>query len=182
MTPIWIPRKVAGLPALPSLTRVSVHPGVVIHCTGGSSRPTSRREALERVRIVHASHTRERRWSYAGYHFAVVPTGEIVELRGWGVRGAHARGHNRWVGVVVLGRGVSMTDDERAAIEAVVAEHRARGGGPRVIPHNAISSKSCPGPAVTAWLSERYGAPGEPVAARQGCDTTEANDGGRASP
>jgi hypothetical protein len=161
VTPIWIPRKVAGLPELPSLTPVDVHPGVVIHCTGGSSRPSSRRDALQRVRIIQASHTLERGWRYAGYHFAVLPTGEIVELRGWGVIGAHAKGHNRWVGVVVLGRGVSMTADEQHGLEAVIAAHLARGGGHHVLPHNAVSSKSCPGPAVTAWLAARYAAPVE---------------------
>ncbi len=158
--PIWLPRAVAGLPALPSLTTVDVHPGVIVHCTGGSSRPTSRRDALQRVRIIQASHTLERGWKYAGYHFAVLPTGEIVELRGWGVIGAHARKHNRWVGVVVLGRGVSMTADEQHGIEAVIAAHLARGGGHRVIPHNAVSSKSCPGPDVTAWLASRPAAVG----------------------
>lgn len=194
MTPVWIPRKVAGLPPLPSLTRVAEHPGVVVHCTGGSSRPTSRREALERVRVIQHSHTAPKRlvevpdpkrpgrtktvnkggrgWRYGGYGFVVLPTGEIVEMRGWGIVGAHAAsgdGYNRWLGVVVLGRGVSMTPDEQHGLEAVVAEHLARGGGAQVIPHNAVSSKACPGPVVTAWLAERY--PEGLAPARRGSDT-----------
>lgn len=178
MTPVWIPRAVAGLPALPGLPSVAAHPGVVVHCTGGSKRPQQRTKALERLRIVHASHTRERGWIYAGYHFAVIPSGDVVELRGWGVRGAHAKGHNRWLGVVVLGRGEDMTAEEKAGLEAVFAAHLARGGGAQILPHNAISPKACPGPAVTSWLSQRQ----QPATAPQGCDTTAGSGSGLPPP
>lgn len=139
-----ISRSQAGLPPLPSLTRCS-HEGVVLHCTGGSARPLEVAAGLARVRIIHTSHTRERGWAYAGYHYVVLPGGEVVELRGRGVRGAHAKGRNAWLGVALLGRGLDMTDAEKAAVLELAA-------GLPIIPHNAISKKSCPGPVPTAWV------------------------------
>jgi hypothetical protein len=146
-----ITRQQAGLPPLPRLPAVTAHPGVIVHCTGGSSRPADVAHGLARVRIIHASHTAERGWAYAGYHFVILPGGELVQLRGFNVRGAHAKGHNRWLGVCVLGRGLEMTAAEQTAIADVAA---LVGGA--VLPHNAISRKSCPGPAVTAWVRERW--------------------------
>jgi hypothetical protein len=144
-----ITRAQAGLPPLPALPRVEAHPGLVVHCTGSTNRPTDVARGLARVRIIQHSHTVGNGWAYGGYHFVVLPGGEIVELRGAGVRGAHAKGYNRWLGVCVLGRGTDITPAEQAAIESL-AEGRP------VIPHNAVSRKSCPGPAVTAWLAERF--------------------------
>lgn len=164
-----ITRAQAGLPPLPALPRVAAHPGLVVHCTGSTNRPGDLARGLARVRVIQTSHTAPpnwrdvikagrvvgRRnfggngWAYGGYHFVILPGGEIVELRGAGVRGAHAKGYNRWLGVCVLGRGTDITPAEQAAIESL-AEGRP------VIPHNAVSRKSCPGPAVTAWVRERW--------------------------
>ena len=143
------------------LVRIDHHPGMVIHCTGGQ-RPTDLDHALSRWRIAQLSHQRERGWSDIGYHYGVTPDGQILEGRGFGVLGAHAKHHNRWLGVVVLGKGVELLPDEELAIEAICLAHRARGGGALVIPHNAISRKSCPGPAVTAWVEQRWPRPVAP--------------------
>ena len=71
--------------------------------------------------------------------------------------GAHAgKGWNKWLGIVVLGKGTEITPAEADAIRSIYLAHRERGGGPRVIPHNAVSNKSCPGPAVTAWLKNAF--------------------------
>lgn len=158
---MFVGRREAGLPPLPALTTVSHHPGVVVHCTGGSARPQALSDGLARAKILHASHTRERGWAYAGYHFLVLPEGAVVELRGFGVRGAHARGYNRWLGVAVLGDGEVITPAERIALLEVIDAHVARGGQNLVIPHNAVSRKRCPGPAVTRWIYERWPAPPE---------------------
>lgn len=135
---------------------IDKHPGMVIHCTGGM-RPTSRTHALQRWRIAQVSHMDGNGWADIGYHFAVTPDGEVLEGRGWGVRGAHAAKYNRWLGVVLFGVGEEMSEGEKAGINTVHAELVVRGGGSAVIPHNAISRKRCPGPAVTAWIDERFG-------------------------
>jgi hypothetical protein len=150
-----ITRAFANLRPPSRASRVDVHPGVVVHCTGGV-RPADLDESLKRWRVCQDAHQRGNGWSDIGYHFGVTPDGHILTGRGWNVRGAHAKGHNRWLGVVVLGKGTDITDDEQAAIGALVAEHVVRGGGPLVIPHNAVSRKSCPGPAVTQWLLDRF--------------------------
>lgn len=80
-----------------------------------------------------------RGWSDVGYHYGVAPIGEILEGRVDSKRrlprGAHGKGHNRWLGVVVFGRGTELTHEEKAAIEWL----------------------SCPGPAVHARISGRCG-------------------------
>jgi hypothetical protein len=175
-----ITRSAARLrPTRGKLEHVKTHPGMIVHCTGGSVRPRSTEHALERWRIAQWGHIAPKQWvevtdengkvrrvnkggkgwSEVGYNFAITPQGDVLEGRGWHARGAHAgtgKGHNRWLGVVLFGRGTDITEDEQVAIQSLYAEHLARGGGPLVIPHNAVSRKSCPGPAVTQWLLDRF--------------------------
>jgi len=158
---IVISRDACGLrPAKHELEHVRPHPGIIIHCTGGQ-RPASLEHAMKRWRIVQLSHQRERGWADIGYHFGVTPDGQVLEGRGFGVLGAHAKGHNRLLGVVVLGKGTEITPAEERAIEAIHAALLAGGGGAVVMPHNAVSRKSCPGPAVTAWMRQRW--PEDPI-------------------
>lgn len=131
------------------------HPGMVIHCTGGQ-RPSSLEHALERWRLVQTWHQHGNGWADIGYHYAVSPTGDVLEGRGHGVRGAHAKGHNRWLGVVLFGKGIELTPEEELGLETVYSYHLAKGGGSPVLPHNAFSRKSCPGPAPTAWVLQRW--------------------------
>lgn len=151
-----ITRAAAKLRPASEVTRIAHHPGVVVHCTGGS-RVESTDEAMKAWRAAQAWHMRGCGWADIGYHFGVAPDGTVLEGRGWKVLGAHAgRGYNKHLGVVVFGHGVDITDEERSSIQALVAEHVARGGLEVVLPHNAIARKRCPGPAVTAWVRERW--------------------------
>jgi hypothetical protein len=175
-----ITRAVSKLaPPRAAARRVDAHPGIVVHCTGGV-RPSSLEEAIKRWRVCHHGHTAPQKfvkvevrsangivrvdrrnvggngWTDIGYHFGVTPAGEILEGRGWNVLGAHAKGHNACLGIVVLGRGTELSDPEAAALVALVDEHLARGGGRSILPHSALSRRRCPGPVVTAWLDERY--------------------------
>jgi len=157
MIPI-IPRASVPLPPRPSLAHVDVHPGIIIHCTAGH-RPATKGSALEKWLRVWEWHTMGNGWHDIGYHFGVTPDGRILEGRGWGVRGAHAKGYNRWIGIVVQGKGLEMTAEEKAAIVALHAIHIARGGGEVVLPHNAVSRKACPGPVVTQWVLDTFPQP-----------------------
>lgn len=152
-----ISRKASGLlPPTRHPVRIDLHPGIVVHCTGGQ-RPPDHEHALQRWRVAQTTHQLGNGWSDIGYHFGVTPEGVVLEGRGWHVLGAHAKGRNRWLGVVFLGKGLELTDAEQAAFRSLRAEHLQRGGGELVLPHNAFSRKACPGPAVTAWVLEQFG-------------------------
>lgn len=184
MIPTLITRAGANLrpPNKPPQRLFQGHPGVVIHCTAGH-RPRDLAEALLRWRNAQHFHQapphwievadpktgKPRRknlggngWADIGYHFGVTPSGEVLEGRGWLVRGAHSgkgHGRNRCLGIVVQGDGSTLAEPEQQAIEWLVAEHVQRGGVPLVLPHNAFSTKRCPGPAVTRWVLERWPTP-----------------------
>lgn len=153
---VLYPRDLAKLrPAKGPVVHVERHPGIVVHCTGGQ-RPETLEHALVRWRVAQRYHQDARGWSDVGYHFAVSPFGDIIEGRGWGVRGAHAVGYNRWLGVVLFGKGGEMAAAEKVGILTLLDEALQRGHGQLVIPHNAVSKKSCPGPAPTAWIRQQW--------------------------
>ena len=202
MTPVWIPRSESRLrPPTKPLTRITHEPVVVLHCTDGNSRPSTRGEACKRWRITQDGHQCEPRyedrpdpkrpgktrrvnvggngWADIGYNFGVTPEGEILEGRGWGVLGAHAaKGHNKKLGIVLFGKGQDMTAGEQAGVEWLAAELARRLGKPvRIIGHRDISKKGkkCPGPVPYAWLSQRAE---QPAPAPQGCDTMAGSESG----
>lgn len=131
-------------------------PGIIFHCTAGR-RPADDDDALAAWRAAQVTHQQGNGWSDIGYHFGIAPSGAILEGRGWDTLGAHAKDHNRCIGVVVQGKGVDLTEYERATIDWIIAEHDRRHGRGFVVGHRFFSPrKSCPGPAVLAYLAERY--------------------------
>lgn len=118
--PIIITRAEANLrPPKRPPARVDHHPGVIVHCTAGQ-RPHDLANALARWWLAQVKHQRADGWDDIGYHFGVTPQGEVLEGRGRNVRGAHAgkgKGYNRFLGIVVQGRGAELLEPERAAIE-----------------------------------------------------------------
>lgn len=172
---ILVSRSTAGLPPLPrGLVRVGERPGAIIHCTGNKHHARGLKALISRWRVVHVSHTSPKRleerdgrmvnvggngWATIGYNFGVGEDedGETVILEGCGadVRGAHAKGHNRKLGIVVFGNGSSLSMAEMVGIEHLVETYCA---GKPVIPHKRVSTrgKTCPGPVVTTWVEQRW--------------------------
>lgn len=151
------PRADAGLRApIRPPARLWHRQGLVVHCTGGH-RPERPEDVPRILRALQAYHQGAKRWSDAGYHWAIDPWGHVWQLRGWGIRGAHAKtgGHNfDSHGLVVLGSGEEMTDAERAALLWLVADADRRFGPQWVRGHNEIPGvrKACPGPVVSAFV------------------------------
>ena len=83
--------------------------------------------------------------------------GETVILEGCGadVRGAHALGHNRKLGITVFGNGMSLSVAVMDGIEHLVKTYCP---GRPVLPHRRVSKagKTCPGDVVTAWVESRW--------------------------
>ncbi|MCA9708101.1 MAG: N-acetylmuramoyl-L-alanine amidase, partial [Myxococcales bacterium] len=139
------------------LVPVEHSPGVIFHCTAGR-RPIDENDALAAWRATQATHQKGNGWSDIGYHLGIAPHGAILEGRGWDTVGAHTKDRNRCLGVVVQGKGIELTDHERLTIDWIIAEHDRRHGRGFVVGHRFFSPhKSCPGPAVLAYLGERYG-------------------------
>ena len=99
-----------------------------------------------------------------GYHFFVGRDGEVVEGRPLGTSGAHAKGNNRDIGIALAGGFGSDADDlatdhytvaQLAALYKLIRTLSDRYSikAERVIGHNTVSSKACPGFRVQRWLA-----------------------------
>ena len=117
------------------------------------------------VRSIQSFHQGpDRRWADIGYNWLVAPDGTIFEGRGWGMQGAHARGHNASsIGVAYIGDGRQpVPDAAKFAILRVAAEGDRRFGKLRRVGHRDVGSTVCPGDVLYAWW---VSGPSLPVAA-----------------
>ena len=120
----------------------------VLHHTTGSFR------GARTVRSIQQFHQGpERKWADIGYNFLVAPDGVIYEGRGWGFRGAHARGHNHEsVGVAFMGDGSRpMPIPAQQSVLWLLSEAEGRFGDLRTVGHRDVGRTSCPGDAIYAW-------------------------------
>ncbi|XP_063060519.1 peptidoglycan recognition protein 5 [Engraulis encrasicolus] len=76
---------------------------VVIHHTVVRPGDTSQ-DCATVVARIQRMHMEERRFDDIGYNFLVAQNGIVYEGRGWGVMGAHSKGHNQdSVGIAFIG-------------------------------------------------------------------------------
>ena len=117
------------------------------------------------VRSIQSFHQGPQRgWADIGYNWLVAPDGTVFEGRGWGMQGAHARGHNASsIGVAYIGDGRQpVSDAAKFAILRVAAEADRRFGGLRRVGHRDVGATACPGDVLYAWWMS---GPSLPVAA-----------------
>jgi len=122
----------------------------VLHHTTGSFR------GAHTVRSIQQFHQGPQRgWADIGYNFLVAPDGVIYEGRGWGFRGAHARGYNhRSVGVAFIGDGtMPMPYPAQQSVLWLLGEAERRFGTLRTVGHRDVGNTSCPGDAIYRWWS-----------------------------
>ena len=107
------------------------------------------------VLTVEGGDTPPTDWADIGYNFLVAPDGVIYEGRGWGFRGAHARGYNhRSVGVAFIGDGtMPMPYPAQQSVLWLLSEAEGRFGTLRTVGHRDVGNTSCPGDAVYRWWS-----------------------------
>lgn len=118
---------------------------IIIHC---SATPNGRHTTAEDIHRWH----QERKWSGIGYHY-VIRTDNVLD-RGrpeyW--TGAHAKGHNTGsIGICMIGTDV-YNEDQWHILGELLRDLLIRYPGVKVIGHNEISNKSCPGFDVQWWL------------------------------
>ena len=118
------------------------------------------------VRSIQAFHQGpERGWADIGYNWLVAPDGTVFEGRGWGMQGAHARGHNASsIGVAYIGDGrLPVSDAAKFAILRLAEEADRRFGSLRRVGHRDVGSTVCPGDELYGWW---LSGPSLPVAER----------------
>lgn len=118
-------------------------------------------QEMAKLRAVQRWHMDHQGWADIAYSYAVGQSGTVFEGRGltWHqfANGADQVGADdgpdaRWYTVLWLGGGSERPSlAAYQALEWLVQWLRAQGTGRRVLPHNAIRAKPCPGPELTEW-------------------------------
>ncbi len=118
---------------------------IVIHC---SDSPNGREHTAEDIHRWH----KEKGWDGIGYHYVITTHGEIQNGRPEYWTGAHASGHNTGsIGICLIGRD-DYSDLQWNSLEALISDLQKKHPNAKVIGHNEISNKTCPGFNVQRWL------------------------------
>lgn len=139
---------------------------IVVHCTATRPQWWEGKSAEEKVREVRDWHVSGRGWSDIGYHLLIDRYGTVVKGRPIERAGAHARGHNATsIGIALFGGHGSASTDKfedhftpeqdkalRSQIDLLQRDHR---GIKKIIGHNEVAAKACPGFQVGPWLKQR---------------------------
>lgn len=137
---------------------------IIVHCTATRPDWWDKKTINEQVKEVDRWH-RDRGFNQVGYHYLIGRSGEVVQGRPVEMVGAHARGHNKdSIGIALFGGFGSDADDlatehftplQLAAAYDLIRKLQGQYNikNERVIGHNRISSKSCPGFRVQKWLA-----------------------------
>ena len=141
---------------------------IIVHCTATRPDWWENKTLNEQVKEVEKWHTTPpRNWSSIGYHYLIGRGGEIAQGRPVEKSGAHAKGHNSdSIGIALFGGFGSDADDlatdhftplQLAAAYDLIRKLQDQYNikNEKVIGHNSISSKPCPGFRCQKWLSGR---------------------------
>ena len=138
---------------------------IIVHCTATRPDWWDKKTINEQVKEVEKWHVVDREWKAIGYHYLIGRNGEVVQGRPIEMIGSHARGHNKdSIGIALFGGFGSDADDlatehftplQLAAAYELIRKLQGQYNikSERVIGHNRISSKACPGFRVQKWLA-----------------------------
>jgi hypothetical protein len=117
---------------------------LIIHC---SATPNGRYHNAEDIHRWHL----ENGWDGIGYHWVITTKGELQAGRPEYWKGSHAKGHNNAIGVCMIGAD-EFSDKQWEILTNLVLKKKIEYPLLKVIGHNEISNKSCPGFDVQWWL------------------------------
>jgi N-acetylmuramoyl-L-alanine amidase len=121
---------------------------IVIHC---SASPDGREDTAEDIHNWHKA----KGWDGIGYHYVIERKGKLVRGRPDYWQGAHASGHNKdSLGICLIGTS-KFTVDQFAILDNLLRKLKIKYKGVKIIGHNEISSKQCPGFNVQWWLKSK---------------------------
>lgn len=139
------------------------HDGIIVHCAATQPDWMQDNSAVEQMNTIDKWH-RDRGFKKIGYHFYIARSGEVVVGRNLGEMGAHSKGHNQTIGICLAGGFGSDADDlatdhftavQLAAAYDLIRKLQSQYNIPndKVIGHNRVSNKACPGFRVQKWLA-----------------------------
>ena len=122
---------------------------IIIHC---SATPNGREDTAEDIHRWHLA----RGWDGIGYHYIIEVKGKLVKGRPDYWIGSHAKGHNKnSIGICLIG-----TDeynlDQWSILDNLLRKLSVEHPNPKIIGHNEISDKTCPGFDVQWWLNNKF--------------------------
>ena len=118
---------------------------IVIHC---SASPNGRENTAEDIHRWH----KEKGWDGIGYHYVIERKGKLVNGRPEYWQGAHASGHNKnSLGICLIGTD-KFTIEQWSILENLVRKLLIKYPQSKIIGHNEVSDKTCPGFDVEKWL------------------------------
>jgi N-acetyl-anhydromuramyl-L-alanine amidase AmpD len=119
---------------------------IIIHC---SATPNGREHKAEDIHRWHLN----RGWSGIGYHYVIPITGNIEVGRPHYWHGSHALNNNaNSLGVCVIGTD-AYSESQWHLLKVLVTRLMSKYPSAKVIGHNEVSAKTCPGFDVQDWLS-----------------------------
>lgn len=132
---------------------------IIIHC---AAWPNGKPLSVDQVDGWHNDNgfqrdpnlmvTHEPHIGHVGYHYFIGVSGGLHPCRALYETGAHARGHNtRSIGICLSGTD-QYTTHQWQTLASLVSSLLRLFPHARVIGHNEISNKTCPGFNVSAWL------------------------------
>jgi N-acetylmuramoyl-L-alanine amidase len=122
---------------------------IIIHC---AATPNGKHFTAKDIDRWH----KENGWSGIGYHYVICINGLVEKGREEHVTGAHAKGHNEdSIGICMIGND-KYNQVQWYKLRELVAQLMTKYEGVKVIGHNEISHKSCPGFDVQEWLKEEF--------------------------
>jgi N-acetyl-anhydromuramyl-L-alanine amidase AmpD len=114
---------------------------------------------MRRTAGAGSARSTEGKTYHIGYHYVIFPDGRVERGRPERVRGAHAAGHNSWLGICLIGNFEQHAEaDDEAAVRPTAAQMVAltkltralmakyQIDAARVLPHGALDARTaCPG-------------------------------------
>ena len=125
---------------------------VVHHSADAGPRTDTIRDERRYLQAIQTFHMQSRGWADIGYNYAVMPSGRVWELRGFGVRGAHVLSQNTdKCGILFPGTYTTAEPTTRAIaayeqLRARLERHGARIR--RTVGHGDLMPTTCPGSGV----------------------------------
>lgn len=121
---------------------------IIIHC---SATPNGRETSAADIHRWHL----ENGWDGIGYHHVIRVDGILESGRPEYWKGAHAGSHNpESIGICMIGTD-EYSKDQWDILENLVRKKIIEYPGVKVIGHNEVSKKKCPGFDVQWWLKNK---------------------------
>ncbi|XP_015255553.1 PREDICTED: peptidoglycan-recognition protein SC1a/b-like [Cyprinodon variegatus] len=133
--------------------RVVIHHTALLNCKGLA-------ESKDHLLSIQMLHMKDRHFDDIGYNFLIGGDGSVFEGRGWGVRGAHTKGHNDdSLGIALMGN----FNNDTPSKEALLSVKQLLMSGVRqgfiqpdfvLYGHRDLGATQCPGEHLYAALPQ----------------------------